>query len=77
MEQFVAKRDIIENILQDLIEYPLKSGLEMTDGDWEVIQDLITVLEPFKVGLSKINKFLIIKSLKKLVYQWKNLNSIT
>lgn len=49
LEQFLAKRDIIENILQDLIEYPLKSGLEMLDSDWEVVQDLITVLEPFKV----------------------------
>lgn len=55
LEQFVAKRDIIENIFQDLIEYPLKNGLEMMETDWEVIQDLITALEPFKVCTFKYN----------------------
>lgn len=49
LEQFIARKDLIENVMQECIEYPLKEGLDLGDGDWEIIQDVVSVLEPFKV----------------------------
>lgn len=53
IEQFVARRSIIESILQEHIEFPMKNGLELLESEWELLQDVINVLEPFKVPSSR------------------------
>ncbi|KAL0281371.1 UNVERIFIED_CONTAM: hypothetical protein PYX00_002376 [Menopon gallinae] len=71
IEQFVARRSIIENILQEHIEFPMKNGLELLESEWELLQDVINVLEPFKVTLMTLSeeKIPLISLLKPLLWQ--------
>lgn len=71
LEQFIARRGILENILQELIEYPLREGLELMEESWEILQDVVAVLEPFKVTLMTLSeeKIPLISLLKPLLWQ--------
>lgn len=50
LEAVLARRQVISTILEN-IEPPAydKDLLNLHDQDWALIEDLITVLEPFKV----------------------------
>lgn len=51
LEHFVARREAIESILENEIQDILKQDLELMSSEWEILQDVVTVLEPFKVFL--------------------------
>lgn len=50
LEQFLARRSIINSVIESIDPSSYEKDLVIiTDDDWAVIEDVVTVLEPFKV----------------------------
>lgn len=70
LEQMVLRRNILPSIL-DSIEGLDQEMFEITNDQWKVIEDLVTVLEPFKVTIMTLSeeKMPLISLLKPLLWQ--------
>lgn len=70
LEQMVLRRSVLSNIL-DGIERIDNETIDLTQDDWKIIEDLVTVLEPFKVTIMTVSeeKIPLISLLKPLLWQ--------
>ena len=67
LEQFVLRRSIVSSILEDIDQ----EYIDLAPEEWKVIEDLVTVLEPFKVTIMTLSeeKMPLISLLKPLLWQ--------
>lgn len=70
LEQLVLRRSVLSNIL-DAVERADHDTIDLSQDDWKVIEDLVTVLEPFKVTIMTVSeeKIPLISLLKPLLWQ--------
>lgn len=70
LEQMFLRRNIITSLLESM-EGIDREAIELTDDQWKVIEDLVNVLEPFKVTIMTLSeeKMPLISLLKPLLWQ--------
>ncbi|XP_015600521.1 zinc finger BED domain-containing protein 1 [Cephus cinctus] len=70
LEQIVLRRNIITSILESM-EGIDQDVIDLTGEQWKIIEDLVTVLEPFKVTIMTLSeeKMPLISLLKPLLWQ--------
>lgn len=70
IDQMVLRRNIISVILET-IEGIDQDAVELSDDQWKIMEDLVRVLEPFKVTILTLSeeKMPIISLLKPLLWQ--------
>lgn len=70
LEQMVMRRNIIISIL-DNMEGIDQEMIELTNEQWKIMEDLVNVLEPFKVTIMTLSeeKMPLISLLKPLLWQ--------
>ena len=70
LEQLVLRRSIVSSVL-DGIERIDQEMIDLNSDEWKVIEDLVTVLEPFKVTIMTLSeeKMPLISLLKPLLWQ--------
>ncbi|XP_075217394.1 E3 SUMO-protein ligase ZBED1-like [Lycorma delicatula] len=72
LEQFLARRSIINSVIESIDPSSYEKDLVIiTDDDWAVIEDVVTVLEPFKVTTMTLaeEKAPLVSLLKPLMWQ--------
>ncbi|KZC14087.1 PREDICTED: zinc finger BED domain-containing protein 1-like [Dufourea novaeangliae] len=70
LEQIVLRRNIVTSILESM-EGVDQEMVDVTNEQWKIIEDLVTVLEPFKVTIMTLSeeKMPLISLLKPLLWQ--------
>ncbi|XP_015591465.1 zinc finger BED domain-containing protein 1 isoform X2 [Cephus cinctus] len=70
LEQILLRRNIIDNIFES-IEGIDQEVIELSNEQWKIIEDLVSVLEPFKVTIMTLSeeKIPLISLLKPLLWQ--------
>ncbi|XP_043271591.1 E3 SUMO-protein ligase ZBED1-like isoform X2 [Venturia canescens] len=70
LEQLILRRNIITSILESM-EGIDREAIELTEDQWKIIEDLVNVLEPFKVTIMTLSeeKMPLISLLKPLLWQ--------
>lgn len=70
LEQMVLRRNIVTSILESM-EGVDHEVVDLTNDQWKVVEDLVNVLEPFKVTIMTLSeeKMPLISLLKPLLWQ--------
>lgn len=70
LEQMVLRRNIVTSILESM-EGVDQDAVDLTNDQWKVVEDLVNVLEPFKVTIMTLSeeKMPLISLLKPLLWQ--------
>lgn len=70
LEQLSLRRTVLSNVL-DAVERADHDVIDLTQDEWKLIEDLVTVLEPFKVTIMTVGeeKIPLISLLKPLLWQ--------
>lgn len=70
LEQMVLRRNIVTSILESM-EGVDQEIVDLTNGQWKIVEDLVNVLEPFKVTIMTLSeeKMPLISLLKPLLWQ--------
>lgn len=70
LEQMVLRRNIVTSILESM-EGIDQEVVDLTNDQWKIIEDLVNVLEPFKVTIMTLSeeKMPLISLLKPLLWQ--------
>ena len=70
LEQMVLRRNIVTSILESM-EGVDQEIVDLTNDQWKIVEDLVNVLEPFKVTIMTLSeeKMPLISLLKPLLWQ--------
>lgn len=70
LEQMVLRRNIVTSILESM-EGIDQEVVDLTNDQWKIVEDLVNVLEPFKVTIMTLSeeKIPLISLLKPLLWQ--------
>lgn len=70
LEQMVLRRNIVTSILESM-EGVDQEVVDLTNDQWKIVEDLVNVLEPFKVTIMTLSeeKMPLISLLKPLLWQ--------
>jgi len=70
LEQMIARRNMIASILEN-VEGIDQEMFEITNEQWKIMEDIVNVLEPFKVTIMTLSeeKMPLISLLKPLLWQ--------